>query len=374
MALPEHKRIATALRRITLGLATAIMAVTPVTRCEAQATQRPFALGRPGARRVFRPAVEQERTRRAAETKRAREVMMLFLRQGQRQPYLAEQTTRLQAVGAPVRESQLVIKRGGPGRERMEFLSPAGMRGEVILLNNGRLFNYKPGVNKIFEGVAPLEVFQHRAKQLMEDMQQGRIAVRVMGTEIIAGQEASIVEMRGGNGGKRFWIDNKTGVRLRTDELNAEGSVIQTSYFTKVDYAPSFEAKEFSPASLPNVPHEPRFPAQPPLPDVETAQQQVNYPIRQPDLPEGFRLSGVWVADGLGGRKIVILRYTDGVTNFALFQQPIAPKPGMPPFSNGKPRMQRRNSVVHWAAGDRLYTLVGNVRLDTARQVVESVK
>lgn len=309
---------------------------------------------------------------RSAEFQRAREVLQFYFRQGQKTPFLAEQTTRI--LADTVRESQLIVKHGGPGKERMEFLSPAGMKGEIILQAGGRFFNYKPSQNRILEGIAPPEVLEMRTREFLEDVRAGRVTVRVTGSEIVAGQNATIVEIRGGNGGKRLWIDDRTGVRLRFEELNAQGSVIQSSYFTKVDYAPAFTPGDFLPRSLPNVPHEAQFPTRPPLPNVQAAQQQVSYTIREPSLPEGCRLTGVWVVTPAPGREVTIIRYTDGVTTFALFQQP-APRALL--NNANKPAARavfKTNGVIHWLSGDRHFTLLGNITRETARQIVDSLR
>jgi hypothetical protein len=309
---------------------------------------------------------------RPNDLRRAREVLLFYLKDGMRKPFVAEQTTRI--LSDMVRESQLVVKHGGPGKERMEFLSPAALKGEIILQVGGRIFNYKPSQNRIFEGVAPVEVAQMRSKEFMQDMRSGRIGIRLTGSEIVAGQNASIVEIRGDNGGKRLWIDDKTGVRLRTDELNAQGTVIQTSYFTKVEYEPVFEPADFLPRSLPAVPHEAQFPTKPPLPSVLEAQQQVAYPIREPSLPDGCRLTGVWVIAPAPGREVTILRYTDGVTTFALFHQ-LAPRALLNSANRGPAAPVRRtNGVIHWVGGDRQFTLLGNVRREAARQIVDSLR
>jgi hypothetical protein len=306
----------------------------------------------------------------AADAQRAREMIALFLREGQRQPYVGEQTTRL--LAGRVRESRQIVKHAEPGRERIEYLSPPAMRGEIILINSGRMYHYKPSLNRILEGPALLEEFQNRVREAMLAMRQGRILARVVGTQLVAGQSAAIIEIRSlrpNAAYKRFWIDEKTGVRLRMEDVGARGEVVSTSYFTTVDYAPVFDPKEFRPDSLPAVPHEPMLPAKPPLASVQAAQQQVAYPIREPAVPEGYRLNGVWVVNQPGQRRTVILRYTDGVNTFALFQHPLGPRAADSP---GFPRT--RSGVTQWIAGGRLYLLIGNLKPESVRQIVSSLR
>jgi outer membrane lipoprotein-sorting protein len=295
--------------------------------------------------------------------------MALYLREGQRQAYVAEQTTRL--LTGVVRESRTVVKHAGPGRERMEFLSPDGMRGEVILQVMGRLFHYKPRLNRIFEGVAPHAQFEQRGRAFMESVRAGRVGIEVTGSETVAGQQAVIVEIRAAAGSKRFWIDEKTGVRLRHEEVNGDGSVVQQSYFTKVDYDAAVDPKEFLPASLPNVPHEAVYPTGAPLDTVRAAQPGVPFPIREPALPEGYRLSGVWVVEAGAGRKVAVQRFTDGVRNFALFQQPA---PARLPLRARQGRVNRRSGVAQWISGDQSFTLLGHLRPEASRRVIDSLR
>lgn len=352
-------------RHIAMGsMLAACLLLYGVSFAQRPIQRRPLRVQRP---RVVAPAGEQQEERR-----RAREVLALFLKEGPRKAYIAEQTTRI--FRDMHRDSQLIVKHGGPGRERMEFLSPPGMKGEIILQANGRLFNYKPSLSRIFEGIASPETSEMRGREIMQDLRAGRISILVKGRENVAGQYAAILEISGANGSKRLWIDEVTGVRLRTEDVDVRGNVTQTSYFTKVDYTPVFDPNDFLPRFLPNVPHEAQFPSGPPLANVQAAQQQVTYPIREPSLPEGYRLTGIWVVAPGPGREVTILRYTDGVTTFALFQQP-APRALL--NNNNAPKVgivHRINGAVHWVSGDRHFTLLGNVRREAERVVVDSLK
>jgi len=311
------------------------------------------------------------------EIARARQIIGLYLRRGARQPHAGEQTTRL--LRGRVHESQQIVKYAGPGRLRIEYLSPPALRGSILLLNGGRLFNYRPAENKILVGSAPLEEFQNRARELMKGVRDQRISVRVVGTQVVAGQSAAIVEIRAVRGGaffKRFWIDEKTGVRLKNEDLDPQGNVISTSYFTKIDYAPVFDPQEFRPAALPNVPHEALLPPSPPLASVQEAQQRAGFSIREPSLPAGFHFNGAWVVPGPPGSQTVILRYTDGVNAFTLFQHPGRPHGGplLRPGLKGALRPLLRNGVAHWVSDDRAFTLLGNLKPENARQIVDSLR
>jgi outer membrane lipoprotein-sorting protein len=306
------------------------------------------------------------------DQQRAREMMRLYLRQGQRQPYQAEQRTRL--FRERMIESTQIVKHQGPGRTRIEYSDPPRLQGDILLVNGGRIFKYVRRQNRILVGPVPMDEFNNRVQELLQGVMKGRITVRVVGSEQIAGQSAAIVEIRSVHGGaffKRLWIDEKTGVRLKIEDADPLGNVISTSYFTRIDYAPTFLPRDFSPASLPNVPHEPLLPDTLPLPSVQAAQQQVPYPIHEPSLPEGFSLKGVWVVPS-AGPPVTILRYTDGVITFALFQYP-ARLPIQAPQRKRMPPPRLIHGAARWISGDRSYFLIGNLKPESFRQIVSSL-
>jgi len=304
---------------------------------------------------------------------KAREMIGLYLRRGQQTAYSGEQVTRL--LRGMVRETRQIVKHGGPGRTRMEYVSPPELVGETILIANGRFFHYKPAPeNKILEGVSAPEELIARVQEVHRRMREGRIQVKVVGEEQVAGNDCSIVEIRPLRGAAfylKFWIDKATGVRLKYNNLDASGSVISETYFTKIDYSPVFTQADFRPASLPDVPHEALLPKGRPLATVSAAQAQVGYNIREPAIPEGFRLHGAWVVDS-GNRRSTILRYTDGVNSFTLFQ---APGPGRRPAGANAFRIPRlRNGVAQWGADGTAFILIGNLKPESFRAIVESLR
>jgi hypothetical protein len=292
--------------------------------------------------------------------------MALFLRQGNRQPYIGEQVTQVMAGGL---ESRQVVKHRGPWQDRIEFVSPPPMNGEVILQFGGRFSHYKPSQRVIEEGFASPEAFMGQVKSILAGIKEGRITVRQVGTQVVAEQPASIVEIRTQEGGWRLWIDSKTGVRLKSEQLNAQGAVTMTSYFTKIEYAPTFDPGDFQPAALPKVRREASLPSGPPLANVQAAQQQVEYTIREPALPAGFRLAGVWVVE-LPAAKVTVLRYTDGPNNFTVFEQVARQKPQSTASTTRAPRRNLR----HWIANGVSFTIMGNVRPITLLQIVDSLQ
>lgn len=371
-----NRRFRERLGRALAGAAAILLAVGLAgAPCGAQARQgrKPGRMGRPRMLSAPRAAITAIATIAAteanpADVKRAREIMGLFLRQGNKQPYIGEQITQVMAGGL---ESKQIVKHRGPWLDRIQFLAPPRMNGEIILQNGGRFQHYKPSQNVILEGIASPEVFDGQVKEILQGIRSGRITARAVGSQVVAEQNASIVEIRTPEGGWRLWIDDKTGVRLKSEQLNAQDSVTLTTYFTKIDYTPTFDPADFSPGSLPRVKHEASLPNGPPLANVQAAQQQVDYTLREPVLPSGFRLAGVWVVGLPGGHNVTVLRYTDGPNNFTLFEQKARQKPAAATAQGANP--MRRN-LRHWISGDVSFSLLGNIRPITLKQIADSLQ
>ncbi len=305
------------------------------------------------------------------DSRRARGLVALFLGSGQRQRYTAEQTTRI--LDGMVQETQQLVKWGGAGRQRIEYISPARFKGEIMLINGGRLLNYKPApVHKVFIGPVPPEEFASRVRELNIAIRDGRIRVALIGSENVAGRMAGIVEIRPPRPNapfKRLWIDEKTGVRLRNETISPRGATVNTSYFTRIDYDVDLLPRDFGPDSLPSAPYEAILPKSSPLASVQSAQEQCAFTIREPAVPDGYGLAGAWVVRA-AARTTVILRYTDGLNFLTLFQSSLVRRPASPLAQPAK----LRGGVAHWAAEDRLYTLIGNPRADAFNRLAESLK
>ncbi len=306
-----------------------------------------------------------------AGLKQARAALELYLRKGLRQPYIAHQTTRL--LTGRVLESTQIVKHAGPARERIEYVTPPVMAGEIILMDGVRLLNYKAGPKKrIFEGVVLPTEIEHRAAQLLRGFATGAVTASVVGNQVIAGRNATIVEIRStGAAGfyKRLAIDAETGVRLRMEDLNQRGVVVREVFVTEIDYTPTFERADFRADMLPPAPREPRFPTSAPLGTVAEAQAQVPYTIRQPTPPAGYALNGVWVVGAGPQRVTTILRYSDGVVSFALFETPAPQR-----LIGARKRIQRLPGATSWVSGDLVFSLIGSLRREAADSIIASLE
>jgi hypothetical protein len=300
-------------------------------------------------------------------------VLGRFLGQGQRTPFIAEQTTRI--LEDRVRESTQIVKHAGPGRERIEYVSPPAMKGEIILHLGGRVFQYRlRPAPRLVEGGAPDEIAGQRLRALAQSMRDGTVHAQFVGRQVVAGRDAYIVEIRpaAGGGCRRLWIDAQNGVRLRHEHVDARGSVLSTSFFTRVDFSPTFLPSDFDPRALESAPSQ-VLPDSVPLADISEAEKRVGFRVREPWMPAGFRRTGVYLV-GRGIGRAVALGYGDGVSSLRITQRLLPAHAARARKRQSGDRPVIRPGFAHWIAGDVLFTLAGPIRGPAVDRIVESLR
>jgi hypothetical protein len=283
---------------------------------------------------------------------------------------VAIEVTRL--LWGRVRESRQLIKHLGEGRERIEYLEPPKLRGEVIITTGGRSMHFVPRPSpRVFERADAGVQWSDRLDALRRAVRTGRLQATVAGTELVAGREAAIVELRPVSGGpmKRLWLDVTTGVRLRNEVVAADGAVLSTSYFTQIDYQARIDAEEVAADLWPGVARMPAFPSGRPAATVADARVAASFALAEPGVPAGYRLTGVWVMDD-GARAV--MRYTDGINTYAVYQESAAKAAAAPRPAPWGPMV--RGGVVHWRDPERHYWLVGNVSPAQWREVARRLR
>lgn len=304
-------------------------------------------------------------------------VMQTYLSSGLKKPYTGEQVTQIYMDGT--RESTQIVKHLTLGKEKILYLKPPDLAGEILLMNKGMFFNFRSKPTPVIEeGYVPFNRVRLHIHSLLKDIRSNKIIVRIVGNEIVAGQPTTIIEIRpqeGGTSYKKFWIDERTGVRLKNENLDRNGRVLSTSYFTWINYSPTFKLREFTPASLPKATRVPVFPATPPINSLEEARIKAGYLIKVPTMKPGYKLNGIWVIPNASDYPVTIIRYTDGVNYFALFQHPF--RKGKLPGRMKNPQFQKlhfRPGAAIWVRNNCIYTIVGNLRHETIQEIYNSIK
>lgn len=208
-----------------------------------------------------------------------------------------------------------------PNRTRLEFLSPEGLAGRLIIDDGNQTWQYEPRLNIVIQGPSLAPPLGVEADRLIE-----RYQISLLGVEEVIGRQTAVLSMtpRGGRGARRLWIDRLTGVALRTEEIDPDEGVVARTAFTRISYGLNFPGAMFRP----------RIPAgarvltptelSGPLVALPVLERTVGFRVQAPQtLPGGFVLAG---GEPVHGGPVVAahVRYTDGARQLSLFLAPAA--------------------------------------------------
>lgn len=300
-------------------------------------------------------------------------ILNTFVRQGLRTPFVAEQTT--QTFGENGFVSRQIVKRAGPGRERVEFVEPRDLQGEVVLIMGQRVIRTNPrSLPRVVAAHVPVVDMLQPSARFVAAIRSGEVTASLVGTQEVAGRQAWIVEIRPAGTGafRRLWIDKLTGVRLKQESLDAEGRVLAISQFTKIRYDPVFGPDDFAPRKPNNDIPSPAVQARA-VRTLAQAAQAAGFEVRAPTPPPGFELRGIWVVPA-ARRSTVLLQYSNGIDTIVLSQRPIQTRrPGLLLRQPDTEPRFRGNAMV-WMSDGRGYMLSGTAPRATLRAMAERLR
>lgn len=329
-----------------------------------------------GEKRFFAPANTGGRPLQNAPDAGARDLLRQMLQAERTLLLSGNQITTITRDGRDITSEQRVV-RNGSHAFRLEYVRPPRLAGEQIV-DNGRFFwHYIPARNTLeFSPTSRINRQRQRIPEVMEQIQRGDLQVKVQGQDTVAGHACTIIEVAPTGLSRaprrRFWIDPTNGAQLRIDQLDAAGKRVSSSYYTAVTYNPTLDKEAFRP---PKTPKDTQFVTPQigtPAHSVAEAQTQAGFPVLQPSfLPTGFRFQSAFVSD-YRGKKLVALRYVNGLNVLSLFETPLPPN-SRPDAPAGKINHARHGVLVTVQDGLRLI-LVGNLSPEDMQQVMSSVR
>ncbi len=282
-----------------------------------------------------------------------------------------EGTKVLSVLRGPLMETVTVSEaHKRPNRTRLEFLSPEGVAGRIVVDDGVQTWHYEPRLHTVIQGPslgAPVETPPDRSDRWL-----ARHAVRLLGMEEVIGRQTVVLsaQPREGRGERRLWIDRTTGIALRSEDRDPTDGLVATTYFTRISFGLNVPAALFQP----RIPAGARVisPVEPSrqLTTVSALEGAVGFRIAVPEtLPGGFILQG---GEPLAGGPVVAahLRYSDGARVLALFVAP-ARRMGAPGRGAVVPSLGAQARAIGWGAtrmvqwesrGTR-FALVGQVPL-----------
>ncbi|HHW13960.1 MAG TPA: hypothetical protein GXX28_03380 [Firmicutes bacterium] len=260
------------------------------------------------------------------------------------------------------------VRHRAPGQSRLEYLA-ANHEPYLVTVDDGiHHWHYHPA-----DAVAVLEPSTALAAggvQQSLTLLQHNYTLRTGGRGSIAGRSTEIVELvpRGcSRPVQRLWVDQQTGVILRTEQYRFDGSLAALTVFTAFEPVASLPEDLFHLALPKGVRVTRRLDSAAPL---KALTEESGFPVRLPsELPPGFVFAGAAV-----GRpekeNVVHLRFTDGLTVISLFEQAARPftryrlegaKAVALKSGRGWLREECGGYVLNWTDGGINFTLVGEV-------------
>ncbi|HEV2471778.1 MAG TPA: hypothetical protein VGS41_03880 [Chthonomonadales bacterium] len=263
------------------------------------------------------------------------------------------------------------------GRIRRDFETPAAWSGDIMLVgpNHYRYYHARTGTLDI--AIWPTQWNAHEAA-MFNMVINGRVTASVVGSELIAGRNASIVELKAPLREMKYWIDPSTGIQLK-NELSTRGMLTSRSYMTSIVVGPAADVspRDFqleAPAARVNQ----LFP-RPQYHSLEEARPVLPFtPIMPGFIPPGFSLKGVWVFgrrdNPSTGQKSVLLRYSDELESFSLYEHLL--RPSAPPLPRPGPASFRR-PIQRWRVstpdGQRAIVFIGRLPARQALAIYQSL-
>ena len=262
--------------------------------------------------------------------------------------YSGEQITETTAGGGHTSQQRISGDTGG--RIRLDYASPASLAGDVMVRGPGQYRYLSQRTKTLRVALWPTE-YSGPEKQEINEIKAGRLQVTQVGQEMVAGRNAAIIEMDAPNFSKKFWIDTETGIQLKI-EVSGPRGLISRTYITSIQTGPTAGVTR----QLFNVPNpnnftvESLFPNSARYDNLDAATPNLPFsPLVPSPPPAGFRLSGVWIFNvnqKRAGSGSILLRYSDGVGNFSLYERLSNTAPAPPKNPNARRRF--RGGIVNW--------------------------
>lgn len=275
------------------------------------------------------------------------------------------------------RVSQEQVEGNTHGLVRVDYVSPAALKGNILIYGPNIYRNYHRATNTAEIAFWPTNEVEQR---VIAAIRQGRIALQRTGQEKVAGRDAAIIELTGPRlGTVKFWIDLETGIQLKHEVSGAAGLISRT-YMSSIVVGTSaaVQPEDFNPRQMRNAAVSPELPkATTPFLSVQDAAGELPFaPVEPALLPTGYHLVGVWVfgprAARLQGRGAVLLRYSDNLTNFTLFER-VNPRPVARPRAGATDR-----DIQFWRVsvptGELTVNYIGRLSPDEIRGIHDSLR
>lgn len=210
-----------------------------------------------------------------------------------------------------------------PNRYRIEYQSPPASKGQVIIYDGSTLWEYRPSLGRATARPFSAAVDSLPGTAEPQEVFKSNYRVSLQGPGVVAGRSCRVLKLVSSHSGlvvRRIWVDNSTGLALRTDDLNPDGALESTTEFREITFLARLDKELFTP----------RFPggtgvSQVPQARLFTTLEQADTRLgtrllRAGVLPRGYRLQSIRIINS-GSAAIGMLQFTDGLRHLSLFQE-----------------------------------------------------
>ncbi len=271
------------------------------------------------------------------------------------------QATTFANYGSRILHSEATFYNAKGGKYRIEY--KLGSLAGVIAgrTKPGMNWRYDPRRRSLYtDPMDPVASQPNEADDLAMVLANCRASIKARA--IVAGRPSTEVYLdpKGGGGSRTFWIDDVTGVILRSEEKNAENDLVSATVFHSITYNKTASPEQFLPMPPSQTPvkwvAESDFAQQ--MKDPATVSREIGMPLVEPTyLPSGYRREGYYVYDCPGCHsKAALTRYVDGINSLTLIQTSKACEQHMDKrpldFGMGKAVSLQRGESNFWALGE----------------------
>ena len=130
-----------------------------------------------------------------------------------------------------------------------DSVAPPKLKGEVMA-DDGRVSAHLIPSQKVLRfHPSRLMVLRQRTEQAAQALSKGNLRVELVGKDEIAGRTAYVVVVkprRGDQGPvRKFWVDADKWVKLKTEDIAPNGTVVSNSYYTRIQFVKDIPDSKF---------------------------------------------------------------------------------------------------------------------------------
>jgi hypothetical protein len=268
---------------------------------------------------------------------------------------------------------QVIERPRGPRLRQQVYRSGNRLRiefpgGQVVLDDGTTQLRYMPHLGIVERG--PSDLAAPRVRAIRRAVISGRALVEQLPDDTVAGRPTHVLRVRSPDGSRpdrTVWVDKETGVQLRQDTRDTDGTLLST-YFTRIQVGVEPPAGKLQPTWPPETPVVERVPGRPVSPAAAERMAQAWGGLRRPSsLPPGYRLRGLYRQSHFRGGPVIATVYDNPAarTTLIIRQGPAAAMEGSGGEA-GKPAVSERR-------GDAVVSITGPHPEPQLRQVLASM-